>query len=85
MIGRQKQTMNQKRAIWAENALIAFSQETGQFDHILDRRRNEVVNDLLCDLMHFCDLKKIDFKTALDTARQHYHTELLEEKNDEMH
>lgn len=77
--GRPKQTMNLKRAAWAETALIAFAQETGQLGQVYSRDRDEVVRDLLCDLMHFSDLRGVVFVTALKNGTELYRIELAQD------
>lgn len=36
------------------------------------------VSDVICDLIHFCDLKKINFLTELEKAENFYSDEIFE-------
>ena len=56
---------NADRAEWAETALRAFQEETGTDDE-------DMLADLLCDLMHWCDREGYAFKEALRRASSHY-------------
>lgn len=60
---------NDDRALWAEQALIAFMQETGT-------EQEDSVADLLCDLMHYCDRDmRLNFEACMARARAHYAAE----------
>ena len=39
----------------------------------------EDVIDILTDLMHYCKRESIDFRVALEMAREHFREELLDE------
>jgi hypothetical protein len=56
---------NALRAEWAETALRAFQEETGTDDE-------DMLADLLCDMMHWCDREGFVFKEALRRATSHY-------------
>ena len=57
--------MNERRSRWAALAVRRFQRATGADD-------SDAVADLLCDLMHFCDRRKIMFGNELARARWHY-------------
>jgi hypothetical protein len=53
---------NEDRARWAETALKAYAHETGAG---LGR---DAVHDLLCDLGHYADEMKLDFRDEVERA-----------------
>lgn len=57
--------MNESRADWANEAILAFEAVTGT-------DREDALADLLCDLMHWADRNGEDFDKQLSRARQHY-------------
>lgn len=59
------------RAVWASRSIKLFMEMTGT-------DLEDAVADLLCDLMHYCNLRKddVDFDAELDRARGHYKEEL---------
>jgi hypothetical protein len=59
---------NLDRANWADKAIRAFRDQTG-CDH------EDSLGDLLCDLMHWANVRNFDFDAALDRARHHYEEE----------
>jgi hypothetical protein len=59
---------NARRAEWAAIALDAFQGETGTDDE-------DVLADLLCDLLHWCDREGYAFKEALRRGKSHYEAE----------
>ena len=61
---------NDERAAWAQGALRHFQRKT-RTDY------GDVLKDLLCDLMHWCDRNDSDFESALSTARMHYEAETM--------
>ena len=63
---------NLDRANWADKVILAFREET-YCDH------EESLADLLCDLMHWADIRHFDFDAALDRARCNYQEERDEE------
>lgn len=63
---------NEDRASWAQAALDAFQEVTGTDDE-------DALADLLCDLMHWADWKKQDFKAAMSRGEGHYRVELKED------
>jgi hypothetical protein len=63
---------NLDRANWADKAVLAFREQTG-CEH------EESLGDLLCDLMHWANVRHFDFDAALDRARHHYVEECAEE------
>lgn len=64
-------TMNGFRSQWAGAAIGAFARET----FMVDEPEETKVQDLLCDLMHWCASKNIAFDTVLRVARDHYEHE----------
>ena len=60
--------MNADRSRWAEAAIFEFQRQTGA-------DLEDAVSDLLADLMHWCDRRKLDFDKELDRARSHYDEE----------
>jgi hypothetical protein len=62
------ESMNDDRAEWAAIALDAFQRLTGTDDE-------DVLSDLLCNLMHWCDRNDCGFDTALSRARMHHEAE----------
>ena len=63
---KDPENMNGDRALWAEQALITFMQETGT-------EQQDAVADLICDLMHYCDRDMLlNFEHCLTRARMHY-------------
>ena len=65
---------NLDRANWADKAIRAFREQTGcdQEDSLVD---------ILCDLMHWANVRNFDFDAALATARMHYEAECDEESS----
>jgi hypothetical protein len=59
---------NDERAGCAGEALRQFELVTGAFDQ-------DVLRDLLCNLIHWCDRNPFDFEAALSRARMHYAVE----------
>jgi hypothetical protein len=68
--------MNGDRSDWAQTALVAFAVETGQCPD--SDGFEEIATDLIADLMHFCDVEKIDFSRCLAIAQDHYREETTE-------
>jgi hypothetical protein len=68
---------NLDRANWADKAILAFREQTG-----CDNEGG--LGDLLCDLMHWADVRNLDFDAALGRARDHYQEERDEEKADRL-
>lgn len=64
---------NEDRAGWAEKALRCFSRETGS-----DMGR-EALHDLICDLGHYADTLKLDFRTELQRAAETWDEEKAEQ------
>lgn len=47
----------------------------------MDDEDNEtILTDLLCDLMHLCDVERIDWSKCVALAQDHYREEVAEEK-----
>lgn len=59
---------NRKHAEFASEAIETFQNETGGL-------LEDTVCDLLCDLMHWCDVNDFDFIGELDRAETHYRYE----------
>src|SRR5262249_21880344 len=57
--------MNARRAVWAEEALIAFGDVVGLN---VDAEYSEALHDLLCNLGHYADRKGLDFPTQIRAA-----------------
>lgn len=64
---------NKDRADWANVALAAFGDETGQT--IDGDGPQQMIADLLCDLAHFCDRNGLSFAVCLSSGRNHYEEE----------
>lgn len=60
---------NDNRAEWANIALLAMASATG-CDAVIDAPQ-----DLLCNLMHWCDRQDLNFDTLLTWARDTYKEE----------
>jgi len=60
---------NTTRADWASKGLETYCE-------IVPTDSDAVVQDFLCDLMHYCDQKEIPFYERLDTATMMYVNEL---------
>jgi hypothetical protein len=65
--------MNYQRAGWANAALVAFANQTGQSVEELDD--GTVMADLLTNLMHWCDRNGVNFTAQLDAAVRMYREE----------
>ena len=63
---------NKLRAQWAKLALRRFAEETHQS---LTQEMPDIVCDLLVDLAHFCDRRKLDMLHELRRAKGHYFEE----------
>jgi hypothetical protein len=65
---------NDKRASWAEAALMAFCKQIGVISSSLGDKEEAflIVADLLADLAHWCDRRQVDLPSALTHAAQHY-------------
>ena len=62
-------TQNDKRADWADKAINTFIETTGT-------DKEDALSDLLCDIMHWCDLySEYDFEQQLQRAKGHYEAE----------
>ena len=70
-------TTNDDRALWAEAALLAFAQRTGQAKEIVGNKEDRffIISDLLADLAHWCDRNEVDLPSALIHAAEHYRAE----------
>jgi hypothetical protein len=72
---------NADRADFALTALEAFAAQTGQLKSgQWDEDMQTVVQDLLCDLMHYCGQNNIDFALTLKGALGCYKEEQEEEE-----
>lgn len=78
VLSRERQTravppdpedMNEERAQWADEALEAFTTNTGQY---LAVEPADVVNDLITDIAHWCDRNKLQLSGILIRAIEHY-------------
>ena len=76
---------NADRSLWAELAVVSFANATGLSGDV-ESDPETVLGDLLADLMHWCDVQKtnyclmesIDFKSALERARDLYTEECVQ-------
>lgn len=68
---------NDRRASWAEAALLVFGRTTGLVKQQLGDNEDVflVVSDLLADLAHWCDSNRVDLQAAIRHATKHYQTE----------
>lgn len=66
---------NVDRAGWAEAGLQAFCEQTGQDMSEGVDGPEEVISDFLCDLMHVCHEKDLDFDGLLARGRRHFEEE----------
>lgn len=64
---------NQKRAEYAAAALAEYE----RIKEYVEEDMESIVDDLLTDLHHFCDLHNIDFDGALNRAGSHYFDETV--------
>ena len=71
---------NADRAEWAEKAIKVFAVEVGE-DSDLEADPETVLSDLIGDLMHYCDIRKVDWYEALRRGTN-YHSEEVEEEED---
>ncbi len=64
---------NRDRAEWANVGLEEFMAETGlmQIDGL-----DTIIGDFLADLMHLCNIEKLDWNEILRQAQAHYDYEL---------
>lgn len=69
---------NLQRAAWAEQALLAYSEQKNE-DELLYDELETVFSDMLGDLMHLAAAKRLDWLGLLDRAREHYNAEIAEE------
>ncbi len=73
---------NTDRASWAGAALVTFASHTGQLDELKTGEPHSVVQDFLCDLMHFCRINQVDFQLALNSATEtHFYVEVQQEEH----
>ena len=73
---------NSDRADWAYVAVEAFAAEVREED-MLGEETDLVISDLLCDLMHLCDVAEINWTACIERAEGHYREEIDEESLDE--
>ncbi len=71
---------NEKRAEWAEVAIAAFAAEV----RMHGEESETIITDLLCDLMHFCNLNGIDFQGCVEMAEGNYREELADEAEESL-
>lgn len=69
---------NDERAVWAENALIHYMNQTTSADDY-----ETALTDLLADLMHLCDREEVSFYRCFRLAEIHYNEEWQEEENEQ--
>jgi hypothetical protein len=66
---------NEQRAEWAQCAIDSFQHTTGTDDE-------DALSDLLCDIMHWCDVAENEspgFEAELERAKGHYEAEIIED------
>ncbi len=71
---------NRDRALWANNALAVFTDETFTGDHPDTMERDDLecaLGDLICDLLHLAQQKGFDPQAILEQGNAHFRTELL--------
>lgn len=69
--------MNDVRAEWADQAMRRFAEQTNQD---MEFEADDILGDLLCDLMHWCDRNGVRFESYLNRAESHYEEETQEEE-----
>lgn len=78
-----KEPTNADRALWAKNALAAFTASTFSGDHPDTMNRDDLecaISDLICDLMHYARQEGFDTGSILQQACGHFGCELPEEE-----
>jgi len=68
---------NRERADWASMALDTYAETVNTPP---DEERELVLSDLLCDLMHYCEVEDIDFHQCVERAEDHFNEEQAEER-----
>ena len=68
------ETENQIRSSWAHAALRSYQRETGTDDEFM-------LQDLLCDLRHYCDANDLSFADVDRIAQAEYALEVAEERS----
>jgi hypothetical protein len=69
--------INLLRAAWADAAVAEFAKQVGMDrSGELAQEKDVVLGDLLCDIMHWCDVYKIDFAVVCRKAAEDYRYEL---------
>lgn len=69
---------NKDRAEWAGLALLEYALRKEGRGGLYDPPK-DVLCDLLCDLTHYAQIKKLDFTACLSSAEMHYEAEKAEE------
>lgn len=67
---------NFQRAQWAEDAVEHFGRATDM--DTAGEDLETMTQDLLCNMMHLCDVEGFDFDRLLESARSCYQDELKE-------
>lgn len=70
---------NADRADWALTAVKVFAEETGMGPDRGNEELFTVLQDLLCDIMHLCDVEGVSFEEVFGQARGVYNEEVQEE------
>jgi hypothetical protein len=65
---------NRNRADWASIAIDAYASAVNAADEEPELN----VSDLLCDLMHYCNVEQIDWHRCVARAQDHYREEVAE-------
>ena len=64
--------VNNDRADWASEGVIAFAKTTGQ---LTESPLEQILMDFLCDLRHWADRENIDWDRVTNRADAHYYEE----------
>lgn len=75
-IQEQVDVRNSDRAAWAETALTAFAEQTGQQRDLTEYEPQCVIADLLCDLRHYCKAHDVDFEDCARIGHNHFRCEV---------
>ena len=72
---------NLQRALWARNALAAFTEEVFYGRHpeaLVPDDRCDAIADLICDLLHYANQQRFNTEAVLRSAISNYEEELAE-------
>jgi hypothetical protein len=77
-----KEPTNADRAQWAKDALAIFTATTYSGDHPDSMNQEDLecaIGDLICDLLHYALKQKLEARSILQQACNHFAFELFEE------